>query len=138
MSATIKSNNGFLKLLLLAALLVVFNAGAMAQASVSANIRATIVSSDELSDLSLISPDGTEFLLQNDMNRCYDVSIIGVSPTLESENQKKDVNYELSPRKIQLTSFCNSNTRIKVLFNGLAQGSSPQTMSPYTIMVHYN
>jgi hypothetical protein len=133
-----KKTYGLLKFLLLVTLIVVLNPSAMAQASASANIRAAIVSSDELSDLSLVSADGTEFLLQNDLNRCFDVSITGISPTLVSEDQKKEVNYELSTRKIQPTSFCNSNTRIKVLFNGLAQGSTPQSIAPYTIMVHYN
>jgi hypothetical protein len=133
-----KKTYGFLKFLLLVTLIVVLKPGAMAQVSGSANIRAAIVSSDELTDLSLTSSDGTEFLLQNDMNRCYDVSITGMSPTLKSENQKQDLNYELSPRQIQPTSFCNSNTKIKVLLNDLAAVSSPQSMVPYTIMVHYN
>ena len=110
----------------------------MAQINSSANIRAMIVNPDDISALSLTSADGTQFILKNGMNSCFDMSITGLQPTLDGTNGQEKVSYSVSFKQSQSLSFDITNIRLNVLFDESVKNGAYQSVVPYTISVHYN
>jgi hypothetical protein len=110
----------------------------MAQLTCSAKIQATIVRPDDVSDMSLSSEDGTQFVLKNGMNSCFNVSIDGLQPVLEGKDGKQAVNYRLSFNQWQSVFYDVISIRLNVLFSKEVKEGRYVATSPYMISVHYN
>jgi len=108
----------------------------VAQVMASANIQATI--SNDISVFSPSSPDGTQFILQNGNNSCFDVSIDGLQPSLESLNGQQMVRYKLCLEQKQPVSTSITNIRVLVLFNEPVKDGIYHSTEPYSILVNYN
>lgn len=108
----------------------------VAQVMASANIQATIT--NDISVFSPSSPDGTQFILQNGTNSCFDVSIDGLQPSLKGTNGVQVVKYKLCLEQKQPVSACITNIRVLVLFNEPVKDGIYHSTEPYTILVNYN
>ena len=110
----------------------------MAQLTCSAAADATIVTPDYISAMSLSSKDGTQFILKNGMNRCFDLSLDVLQPSLEGKNWKQKVSYSLSFEQWQSVSFDVTRIQLNVLFNEVVKDGTYLAAVPYMISVHYN
>lgn len=133
-----KRSIAFIQLFILIAGLVVLTSGTMAQVAASAKIQATIISPAQMTEMSLSSADGNEFMLQNDMNRCFDVTLDGMPSTLTGGNSEQQTNHELCLDQQQTVASGVSKTRLNVLFSGLTKEDKGSANIPYSISVHYN
>ncbi|MCX6269300.1 MAG: hypothetical protein NTW16_18430 [Bacteroidetes bacterium] len=122
---------------LIVCLILLANAS-IAQLSCSASIKSCIVSPDDIAGMSLSSSDGTQFLLKNGSNSCFDVSIEGLQPVLRSANSEQKVRYSLSFDQYQSVSFDVISLRLNILFTEAVKNGTYLASAPFTISVHYN
>ena len=128
----------FIRSIILVAGLFILTTGSLAQLTVSAEIQATIVTPDDISAMSLSSADGTQFILQNGVNSCFDLTVTGLPPLLESTNGSQKVNYLLNLEHWQSHSFDVTRIQVNVLFNKTVKEGTYLAANPYSISVNYN
>ena len=109
----------------------------LAQVVATANVQASIVKAD-ISILSLSSPHGTQFLLQNSSASCYDVSVNGLQNSLEGERGIQQVSYELNLDEAQQVSKGITRISLGIRFSEPVREGVYHATDPYTLRVNYN
>ncbi len=133
-----KRDIAFIQFLLLMTVLLTLSPGIMAQVKAPASVQATIMTYSDLTEMALSSADGDEFILQNDVNRCFDVTLDGIPSTLTGMSGKEKAHAELCLEQHQTVISGISKTRLNVLFSGLIKVNKGLATIPYSISVHYN
>ena len=110
----------------------------MAQLTCSAGAAATIFHPDDISGIWLTSADGTQFILKNSINSCFDLHIGDLPPVLTGSKGTEEVSYSLSVVHQQTGSFDQIGIRLNVMFSKEVDHGAYLATIPYQISVNYN
>ncbi len=138
MKCIVKSSCGILKLLFLASVMIGFCPAIQAQATASAGIRATIISSASMTDLSLSPDNSSEFLLQNGKDLCFDVQICRTPAENEAGSPAILPNPSLSITHHQTASGVITKTQLTISGNTAGKREQLPQTAPYAVLVNYN
>jgi hypothetical protein len=124
--------------MMLAICLLLISDGLQAQERGSASARASIVSSRDISSIDMISADGTQFMVRNSENSCYNVITSGLTPELQGNAGSQKVTYNLILSETKSASFDMISIRLAVQFPEPVNNGIYLAKQPYTISVNYN
>lgn len=109
-----------------------------AQERGSASTRASIVSSRDISSMDMTSADGTQFLVRNSENSCFNVITSGLTPELQGNAGNQKVTYNLILSETKSASFDMISIRLHVQFTEPVYNGFYLAKQPYEIAVNYN
>ncbi len=130
---TVDNKKQFTKMrkLTLALFILLSCIGAVAQSTHSVNVKATIVTPDNICSLAMNTPEGNLFTLANGHDNCFDITLCSLDPLNVDENifqsALPEMNYSLVKSELPSTNDLQISIPI------------PASGSPgYTLSIHYN